>query len=62
LDIIFYDKYRKQTIDIISNSLKYLQYNGKLQIYAYEIPENHLRLVLKSDDGKNISQNKIIPF
>ncbi|KIM03503.1 MAG: hypothetical protein KU29_11665 [Sulfurovum sp. FS06-10] len=39
-----------QTTDIIFDSLKYLQQNDNLQIYAYVILENHLHLVASSND------------
>jgi REP element-mobilizing transposase RayT len=41
---------RTQTTDIIFDSLKYLQQNDNLQIYAYVILENHLHLVASSND------------
>ncbi len=41
---------RTQTTDIIFSSLKYLQKNDNLKIYAYVILENHLHLIAKSDD------------
>ena len=41
---------RTQTTDIIFASLKYLQKNDNLKIHAYVILENHLHLVVQSDD------------
>ena len=41
---------RTQTTDIIFSSLKYLQENDNLKIHAYVILENHLHLILRSDD------------
>lgn len=44
---------RVQTTDIVFECLKYLQQNDNLQIYAYVILENHLHLVVSSDDISN---------
>jgi len=41
---------RTQTTDIIFESLKYLQKTDNLKIYAYVILENHLHLIVESDD------------
>jgi len=41
---------RTQTTDIIFASLKYLQKNDNLKIHAYVILENHLHMIVKSDD------------
>lgn len=41
---------RTQTTDIIFASLKYLQKSDNLKVHAYVILENHLHLVVKSDD------------
>ena len=41
---------RTQTTDIIFESLKYLQKSDNLKIYAYVILENHLHLLVSSDD------------
>jgi len=41
---------RTQTTDIIFNSLKYLQQSDNLKLYAYVILENHLHLIVSSDD------------
>jgi len=39
-----------QSVDIAIESLKYLQKSDNLKIYAYVILENHLHLVMQSDD------------
>ena len=50
---------RTQTTDIIFNSLKHLQQTDNLKIYAYVILENHLHLVVSSDDiGKSMTNFK----
>jgi len=50
---------RTQTTDIIFESLKYLQKNDNLQIYAYVILENHLHLVASSDNiGSSMTKFK----
>ncbi len=50
---------RTQTTDIIFDSLKYLQQNDNLQIYAYVILENHLHLVASSDNiGSSMTKFK----
>ncbi len=50
---------RTQTTDIIFSSLKYLQENDNLKIHAYVILENHLHLVVQSDDiAKSIAKFK----
>lgn len=41
---------RTETTDIIFESLKYLQKTDNLKLYAYVILENHLHLVVSSDD------------
>jgi REP element-mobilizing transposase RayT len=41
---------RVETTDIIFESLKYLQQADNLKLYAYVILENHLHLVVSSDD------------
>jgi REP element-mobilizing transposase RayT len=41
---------RTETTDIIFNSLKYLQQTDNLKLYAYVILENHLHLIVQSDD------------
>jgi REP element-mobilizing transposase RayT len=49
---------RIQTTDIIFDSLKYLQQNDNLQIYAYVILENHFHLVASSNDDIGASMTK----
>ncbi len=41
---------RVETVQIVFDSLKYLQQNNNLKIYAYVILENHLHLIAQSDD------------
>jgi len=41
---------RKDSVQIILDALKYLQKNDSLKLYAYVILENHLHLVVQSDD------------
>jgi len=41
---------RTQTTDIIFQSLKYLQKSDNLKIHAYVILENHLHLIVQSDN------------
>lgn len=41
---------RKETTQIIFDSLKYLQTTDNLKIYSYVILENHLHLIASSDD------------
>jgi len=40
----------KDSVDIILNSLKYLQKEDNLKIYAYVILENHLHMITQSKD------------
>ncbi len=40
----------KDSVDIVINSMKYLQKSDNLKIYAYVILENHMHLVMQSDD------------
>ncbi len=40
----------KDSVEIITESLKHLQQSDNLKIYAYVILENHLHLVASSDD------------
>jgi len=50
---------RVETTDIIFESLKYLQQADNLKLYAYVILENHLHLVVSSDDiGKSMRKFK----
>ncbi|MFZ2968406.1 MAG: transposase [Sulfuricurvum sp.] len=41
---------RMETVQIVLESLKYLQKSDNLKIYAYVILENHLHLIASSDD------------
>jgi len=41
---------RVDTVDILLNSLKYLQKEDNLKIYAYVMLENHLHLIASSSD------------
>jgi len=41
---------RKESVDILIQSLKYLQREENLKIYAYVILENHIHLIVQSDD------------
>ena len=41
---------RTETTDIIFDSLRYLQKSDNLKIYAYVILENHLHLIVSSDN------------
>ena len=41
---------RTETTDIIFDSLKYLQQYDHLKLYAYVILENHLHMIVQSDD------------
>ena len=41
---------RQESVDIILNSLKFLQKQDNLRLHAYVILENHLHIVLRSDD------------
>lgn len=41
---------RKESVDIIRESLKYLQTSDGLKIHAYVILENHLHLIVSSDN------------
>ncbi len=50
---------RVETTNIIFESLKYLQQTDNLKLYAYVILENHLHLVVSSDDlGKSMTKFK----
>ena len=49
----------KESVSIVIDSLKYLQQNRNLKIYAYVILENHLHLIAQSDDiAKDIARFK----
>ena len=41
---------RKESVQIIIDSLKFLQEKDNLKLYAYVILENHLHMVLQSND------------
>jgi len=41
---------RKESVDILLDSLKYLQKEEDLKLYAYVILENHIHLVVQSND------------
>ena len=40
----------KESVGIVIDSFKYLQQNSHLKVYAYVILENHLHLIVQSDD------------
>ncbi len=49
---------RQETVDIILESLRFLQKEG-LTVYAYVILENHLHMIVQSDDlSRDISRFK----
>ncbi len=49
----------QDSVDIVLDSLRYLQKSDNLKIYAYVILENHLHLLVQSDDiAKTISKFK----
>ena len=49
---------RPETVDIILESLRFLQKEG-LKVYAYVILENHLHMIVQSDDlSRDISRFK----
>jgi len=49
----------KDSVDIVINSLKYLQKSDNLKIYSYVILENHLHLIASSNDiSKTIKKFK----
>jgi len=41
---------RKESVQIIIDSIKFLQEKDNLKVYAYVILENHLHMVVSSDD------------
>ncbi len=41
---------RIESTDIVFNSLKHLQKSDNLKIYSYVILENHLHMIVSSDD------------
>lgn len=40
----------QESVQIILNSLRYLQQSDNMKIFAYVILENHLHMVISSDD------------
>jgi len=49
----------QESVGIIIESLKYLQKNNNLKIYAYVILENHLHMIASSDNiAKDIARFK----
>jgi len=40
----------RDSVNIVINSMKYLQQHDNLKIYAYVILENHIHAILQSDD------------
>ncbi|OHD88380.1 transposase [Sulfuricurvum sp. RIFCSPLOWO2_12_FULL_43_24] len=50
---------RTESVQILIDSLAHLQQNDNLKIYAYVILENHLHMVVQSDDlGESIKKFK----
>ncbi len=50
---------RKESVQIIIDSIKHLQKEENLKLYAYVILENHLHLIAQSDDiGKSMRHFK----
>ena len=50
---------RKESVQIIIDSLKHLQKEENLKLYAYVILENHLHIIAQSDDiGKSMRHFK----
>jgi putative transposase len=41
---------REETVEIVLNSWRFLQENGRLTLYAYVILENHLHWIASADD------------
>ncbi len=41
---------RKESVDILLDSLRYLQKEENLKLYAYVILENHIHLIVQSSD------------
>lgn len=41
---------RQESVDIIIDTFKFLQKNDNLRLYAYVVLENHLHMVLQSND------------
>ena len=49
----------KKSVEIVLDSLKYLQEHNDLKIYAFVILENHMHMVVQSDDiAKDIGRFK----
>jgi len=48
---------RKESTQIIFDSLTYLQANENLKLYAYVILENHLHMIVQSDDLSKTMQH-----
>ena len=50
---------RQESVEIVIDSLKHLQKEENLKLYAYVILENHLHLIAQSDDiGKSMRHFK----
>ena len=50
---------RKESVEILVESFKYLQKIDNLKLYAYVILENHIHIVAQSDDiGKSMTKFK----
>ena len=47
---------RQETVEIVFDSLKYLKKNDNLKLYAYVILENHLHMIVSSDNLSQIIQ------
>lgn len=43
----------KESVEVIIESLKYLQQHNNLKLYAYVILENHIHPIAQSDDIAN---------
>jgi REP element-mobilizing transposase RayT len=52
---------RTESVQIVIDSLKYLQEHDSLKLYAYVILENHLHLIASSDDI-SLSMHKFKAF
>jgi putative transposase len=50
---------RQESVDIILQCFRYLQQNDNLKLYAYVILENHIHMVVRSNDiGKSMESFK----
>ena len=49
----------KESTKIIFDSLAYLQANENLKLYAYVILENHLHMIVQSDDLSKTMQREL---